>query len=112
MRKLGVVHKQVEGYLTRCAHCRVDLSEWHNGDSVTSCRGYVVTKVGNGIELLWQLKNIVGVGHKIRKLLSYVIYNTQHGGNGFLKKIFSSMGPILLGASYKPSLGRSLTTHY
>ena len=58
-------------------HCRVDLSEWHNGDSVTSCRGYVVTKVGNGIELLWQLKNIVGVGHKIRKLLSYVIYNTQ-----------------------------------
>ena len=26
-RKLEVEHKEVGGYLTRCAHCRVDLSE-------------------------------------------------------------------------------------
>ena len=25
-RKLEVVHKEVGGYLTRCAHCRVDRS--------------------------------------------------------------------------------------
>ena len=36
------------------AHCRVDRSEWHNGESLTHSLTQSVRYVG--IELLWQLK--------------------------------------------------------
>ena len=77
MRMLGVVHKQVEGYLTWCAHCRVDLSGGYELGSWKLCKwswclcgdpgGYIkflevmvllqlVIQPLVGIELLWQLK--------------------------------------------------------
>ena len=98
VRKLEVVHKEVRGCLTWCAHCRVDPSKWTKQLVIHSVR-YV------GIKLLGQLKKTPKnsrKGDRFIKDRKYLFFFTSSQGRRKKTKSVKEQVFLVKNAYFRP----------